>query len=142
MTAKTELELDLQNLQELMDSGQICDLWGVHFWQVQDDHPIFCDLACHNLSMCLPASLKDIAERLPQWRQAVGGDELLELAYYGRGSDLDKLRGNPNWQVRCAVAFRKREKDLDILVKDHDVRVREAVAMQKIDKYLDTNRLE
>ncbi len=36
MTAKTELELDLRNLQQLMASDQICDLWGVHFWQVQE----------------------------------------------------------------------------------------------------------
>lgn len=137
MLTKTEFEKDLENLRRLWDSGWIKDLQGAHYWLASDEHPILCDLAFHMLPVLAPIRLEDIAERLPEWRKSKGREELLELAYYGRGSDLDRLMRDSSWQVRCAVVFRKREKDLDILVKDHDVRVREAVAEQRRDKDLD-----
>lgn len=122
ITEKTEFEKDLDNLRKLWNGGWIYDLQGAHYWLANDEHPILCDLVFHMLPVRAPIRLEDIAERLPEWRKSKGREELLELAYYGRGSDLDRLMRDPDWRVRCAVAFRKRDKDLDILAKDHDIR--------------------
>lgn len=67
-------------------------------------------------------NIEHVADQLPAWRGSHYWKDKVLLARYGRGSDLDRLMRDPDWRVRCAVAFRKRDKDLDILAKDHDIR--------------------
>lgn len=107
------------------------------------------------------ADLGKIADQLPGWRESNKRGDKLQLAKYGRDSDLDKLgrgesylvrktvalRGrdkdldklvdDPNWEVRSAVASQGRDKDLDKLVSDPDYNVRSSVASQGRDKDLD-----
>lgn len=52
----------------------------------------------------------------------------IQLAAKGNDSDLDRLSGDSDWQVREAVAKRGRDKDLDVLRDDKEIWVRKAVA--------------
>lgn len=52
----------------------------------------------------------------------------IQLAAKGNDSDLDRLSGDSDWQVREAVAKRGRDKDLDVLCDDNEIWVRKAVA--------------
>lgn len=110
MGNQTERELDLENLKQLQEQGKI---------ENGED-------------------LEKIADQLPAWRESDYWEDKIELAYYGRDKDLDKLVNYPEDDVREEVAKRGRDKDLDKLVSDDGQWVRETVAeVGRRDKDLD-----
>lgn len=82
MLTKTERELDLENLKQLQEDGKIEQ--GVN--------------------------IEHVADQLPVWRESDYWKDKVLLARYGRGSDLDKLAVDPDWNTRAAVAKRGRPK--------------------------------
>lgn len=81
--------------------------------------------------------ISHVADQLPGWRESNKRGDKLQLAKYGRDSDLDKLGRGESYLVRKTVALRGRDKDLDKLVDDPNWEVRKAVASQGRDKDLD-----
>ena len=88
------------------------------------------------------ADLEKIADQLPAWRESDETSDKIDLAKYGRDSDLDKLVSDEDWSVRAAVARQGRDQDLDQLIGDKDEDVRAAVAEAGRDKDLDKLRID
>lgn len=53
----------------------------------------------------------ELADLLPKWRESENPEDKQQLARYGKGDDLDKLKYDPEEYVRLAVSWERSFKE-------------------------------